>query len=78
MLPHPTPNRRHVLATQVAGLLISVVGIAVIVFALVNVSAVGIYPQWNEEAGYLLIAIAGFLVSAAGTDLRHNARRASR
>lgn len=78
-MPETAPTQRQaVRATQLAGFLISIAGIAVIVFALVLANTVGASPRWQQETGYFLIALAGFLVSAGGTELRHNAKRLSR
>lgn len=77
-MPETTPNRKQaVTATKAVGIVTSLAGIAVLVVALILVNSIGDYPRWQEEVGYFLIAVAGFLVSAAGTDLRHNAARHS-
>ena len=71
--PGKAARRWGAIARVVAGILGSIAGIAVVVFAFVLYLGEGSTPRWNQEAGYLFIAIAGFLVSAAGTDLRRNA-----
>lgn len=68
----PRTNARAI-AAVVAGILLSIVGIGVMVVALVLCIAAGSDPGWHQEAAYLLYAVAGFLVSAAGADFRTNA-----
>ena len=73
--PRDTDRRSAVLVVVIAGILGSVVGIGVILLAFVLSLAAGSDPRSEQAAGYLLIATAGFLVSAAGTDLRRIALR---
>jgi cytochrome c biogenesis protein CcdA len=65
----------RIIAAVVAGILTSIVGVGVMALALGLYTAAGTDPTWNQAAGYLFIALAGFLVSTAGTDLRVNAWR---
>ncbi len=69
-----SPLRSHRLAT-VAGIAVSILGIGLIVVALMLSNAAGVTMSADHTLGYLFIAVAGFLISAAGTDLRINVRR---
>jgi zinc transporter ZupT len=81
MTPHPKPHTIHTppsrprlngkaLATVIFGILGSVAGVGVIVVAFVLCLAAGPHPAWTKETGYLLIAVAGFMVTAGSADLR--------
>lgn len=75
--PHQADKRKNagVIAAVAAGILGSVAGIGVMILAFILCLVAGADTGGNQATGYLLIAIAGFLVSAAGTDLRRNVRR---
>jgi len=75
--PNPVDQRRNatLIALIIGGILASLAGIGVMVYALSLYTGAGELASSNQTMGCLLIAVAGFLVSAAGTDLRHNAHR---
>ncbi|TAL41301.1 MAG: hypothetical protein EPN91_11005 [Salinibacterium sp.] len=75
--PSPVDQRRNttLIAVIIGGVLASLAGIGVMVYALALYTSAGTNLSSNQSTGCLLIAVAGFLVSAAGTDLRHNAHR---
>jgi uncharacterized membrane protein YfcA len=75
--PPSEPRQRRnagAIAAVVAGILGSVAGIGAMILVFVLCIVTGVDTGGNQATGYLLIAIAGFLVSAAGTDLRRSAR----
>lgn len=78
MLDNAPRQDPRILVARVVGILLSLGGIGVLVLALILANSAGAYPSIQQQLGYFLIALAGFLVSAAGTDIRNSACRVSR